>query len=102
MPSIAQTRTALIKRILEGEGEASRAQRRAEFDNTPLGVPVDTLIDKVATLPYLVSDEDIVAAKEGGLNEDQIFEMVVCAAIGEASRQYDRALMSLKAATKRD
>ena len=33
--------------------------------------------------------------KESGLSEDQIFELVVCAAIGQATRQYQSALGAL-------
>jgi alkylhydroperoxidase family enzyme len=58
-----------------------------------------TLIDKVATRAHTVTDEDIVAARASGLSEDQIFELVVCAAIGQATRQYDTALAVLVVAT---
>jgi alkylhydroperoxidase family enzyme len=59
------------------------------------------LIDKVAKRAYTVTDEDIAAARASGLSEDQIFEIVVCAAVGQATRQYDAALAALKAATER-
>ena len=36
--------------------------------------------------------------KESGLTEDQIFELVVCAAVGQATRQYESALEALAAA----
>ncbi len=49
-----------------------------------------------------VTDEDIAAAKVSGLSEDQVFEMVVCAAIGQATRQYDTALAALEVATRRE
>src|SRR5262249_18184702 len=100
MANITQARKALVRRILEGEGKASRAQRRAAFDNTGLGRPLSTLIDKVTKHAYQVTDEDIAAARASGLSEDQIFEMVVCAAIGQAGRQHDKALAALAAATK--
>src|SRR6516165_3677963 len=90
---ITQARKALVTRILEGDGKASRAQRRAAFNNVGLAKPLNTLIDKV-------TNEDIAAARASGLSEDQIFEMVVCAAIGQASRQYDKALGALEAATE--
>ena len=44
-------------------------------------------------------DEDIVATRASGLSEDQIFELVVCAAIGQAARQYDIALVALDTAS---
>jgi hypothetical protein len=36
MSDIKQARNALIARLLEGDGRASRAQRRAAFDNAGL------------------------------------------------------------------
>jgi len=102
MPDIGQARKALTKRILEGAGKASLSERRAAFDNSGLAESPGALVDKVARHPYSVTDEDIAAARDSGLSEDQIFEIVVCAAIGEATRQYDTALAALEAATGMD
>jgi hypothetical protein len=101
MSDITPARKALVTRILEEDGMASHAQRRAAFDNAGLAEPLRTLIDKVAKCAYTVTDEDIAAVTASGLSEDQIFEIVVCAAIGQATRQYDTALDALEAATKR-
>jgi hypothetical protein len=102
MADIKQARRALVTRILEGEGKASHAQRRAAFDNAGHTDPLSTLIDKVARYAHKITDQDIVAARTSGLSEDQIFEIVVCAAIGQATRQYDAALAALKAATEKE
>lgn len=102
MSDIRQARKAVIARILEGDGRASRAQRRAAFDNTGLAKPVSNLIDKVARNAHTITDEDIAAARATGLSEDQIFEIVVCAAIGQATRQYDAALAALETATGKE
>jgi len=99
MSNITQARKALVGRILEGSGYASRTQRSAAFNNAGLAAPVSTLIDKVAKCSYKVMDEDIAGAKAAGLSEDQIFELVVCAAAGQAARQYDAALAALMAAS---
>ena len=100
MSDITRARKAVVARILEGDGRASHAQRRAAFDNAGLDAPLNTLIDKVAKRAYMVTDEDIAAVRASGLTEDQIFEIVVCAAIGQATRQYDTALAALKAVTE--
>jgi len=102
MSDISQAREAVVARILEGDGKASPAQRRAAFNNTGLGEPLRKLIDKVARHAYRVTDEDIDGARASGLSEDQIFEIVVCAAIGQATRQYDTALAALEAATRKE
>ena len=99
MSDITLARKALVARIVEGDGRASGAQRRAAFDNAGLAEPLRALIDKVARHAYKVTDQDIAAARAAGLSEDQIFEIVVCAAIGQASRQLDSALAALGAAT---
>ena len=98
MAQIGQARTALVRRILDGDGRASTLERKTAFNNNVLGGPMALLVDKVARHAYQVTDEDITSAKMSGLSEDQVFEMVVCAAIGQATRQYDAALMALEAA----
>jgi len=102
MSDIRQTRKALATRILEGVGNASPSERRSAFNNSDLAEPVGTLVDKTARHAYKVTDEDVAAAKKSGLSEDQIFEIVVCAAIGQATRQYDTALAALEAATGKE
>lgn len=91
-----------INRILQGDGKASIPQRHAAFNNAGLSKPLSILIDKVARFSYKVTDDDIKAAKETGLTEDQIFELVICAATGQASRQYDAGMTALDAAIKKE
>lgn len=86
---------AVVSRLLEGKGIASYAQRRAAFDNTGLDEPLGALIDKVSNCAYKISDEDIDKVKKSGVTEDQIFELVICAAVGQATRQYDHTLKVL-------
>jgi hypothetical protein len=96
-----KTRTAhraVVIRVLEGDGRASHAARRAAFENAGLGEPLRTLIDKVARQPTRVTDEDIAAVLAAGESEDQIFELVVCAALGAATWQYESALHALEEA----
>jgi alkylhydroperoxidase family enzyme len=100
MANIRQARQAVIARILEGEGTTSRAQRRGAFDDAALPEPLGSLVEKVAKHAHDVTDDDIAAVRASGLSEDQIFEIVVCAAVGQATRQYELALAALDAATK--
>src|SRR5438477_11186357 len=86
---------ALVSRVLEGDGRASRAERRAAFDNATLTEPIHGLVSKVAKHPTQITDDDVAAVKAAGLSEDQIFELVVCAALGQATRQYRHGLAAL-------
>jgi len=98
MSDIKEARKALISRVLEGNAKASPSERRAAFNNTGLAEPLSTLVDKVATQAHRVTDEDIAGARGSGLSENQIFEIVICAAIGAATRQHDIALAALETA----
>ena len=100
MVEIAQLHRELVARVLEGKTAAAPELRRAAFDNADLSEPIRTLIEKVAMHAYRVTDEDVVAVGAAGLSEDQIFEIVVCAAIGQASRQYANALAALTSAVE--
>jgi hypothetical protein len=91
-----------VARILEGDGEASRAQRRAAFDQEGVPEPLRTLIERVAGGAHRITDGDIAAVRSAGLREDEIFELVICAAVGQASRQHDAALAALEAGTRRN
>jgi hypothetical protein len=99
MSDISGWRKALVTRILEGDGQASREQRRAAFDNTGLPGPLGSLVAKVAKGARTIRDEDIASARASGSSEDQIFEIVISAAVGEGSRQYDAALAALATAS---
>ena len=99
MTDIAQLHRELVNRVLDTDAQAPRELRRAAFDNAGLDEPVRTLIEKVAKRSYQVTDEDAAAVRAAGLNEDQIFEIMVCGAVGAADRQYKSALAALAEAT---
>jgi hypothetical protein len=78
----------------------SGAQRRAAFDHAGLTGPVAILVEKVSTRAHDITDEDFAAARTSGLRDDELFEIVVCAAVGEATRQLESALAALRAASR--
>ena len=102
MSAFTELQKSLVNRILEGGGKAPISVRRAAFNNSGLSKPLELLVDKVAMHANTVTDDDIDAAKRSGLSEDHIFEIMVCAAIGQATRQYDAALASLETAIGKD
>jgi hypothetical protein len=86
---------ALQNRILHGEGRAPAELRARAFGDDGLPPPLDALIGKVATRPTQVTEADFAAAKAAGYSEDQLFELVVCAAVGQSARLYDAGLAAL-------
>ena len=102
MPEDDKKRAAhrvLVDRILRGPGQASAEQRARAFGNDGLSPPLDALIGKVASRPAQVTEADFAAAQAAGFTEDQLFELVVCAAVGRSARMYDAGLAALAEAT---
>lgn len=89
---------SLVDRILEGDGKAPREQRHAAFDNVG-PESLRGLVSKVVTTPTRITEEDFAAAKASGCSEDQLFELVICAAVGQSTRQYEGGLAALDEAT---
>ena len=90
---------ALVDRVLNGEGRASAEQRARAFAGDGLPPPLDALIGNVADRPAQVTAEDLAAAKASGCTEDQLFELVICAAVGQSARLYEAGLAALAEAT---
>ena len=86
---------ALEKRILYGEGKASPEQRLRAFGNAGLSGPLGGLLGKVAARPAQVTDADFAAARVADFSEDELFELVICAAVGQSARLYDTGLAAL-------
>jgi hypothetical protein len=99
MTEVARLYRELVARVRDGEAHAPRALRRAAFDNADLDEPTRTLVEEVAVRSYAVTDEDVAAVRACGFSEDQIFELMVCAAVGAADRQYNSAMAALAEAT---
>lgn len=100
MSNIVAARKALIARILDGQAQSSPEQRRAAFANAGLQGPLAALVTKVASAAHKLTDDDVAQARAAGFSEDQLFELMVCAAVGQATRQHDAALAALAAAVK--
>jgi hypothetical protein len=83
---------ALVDRILTGPGCTAADLRSRAFAGAGLQPSVNPLLDKVVTDPTQITDDDFAAT---GLADDQLFELVVCAAVGRSTRMYESALAAL-------
>lgn len=91
-------RKRVVERVLHARGVASGDARRAAFDARGSVATAGPLVDKVARNAWKVTDEDVAAARRAGHSDDELFEIVVCAAVGQATRQLDHALAMLAGA----
>jgi alkylhydroperoxidase family enzyme len=88
-------REAVVQRALEGPGHATPDARGAAFHNREVAAGAAALVDTVARHAWKVTDAHVAVARAAGLSEDEIFELTVCAALGQATRQLTAALTAL-------
>jgi hypothetical protein len=91
-------RAAVVATVLKGPGVSSAAARQAAFDNRGVDARAAALVDKVSRRAWTVADDDVAAVKAAGVSEDEIFELTVAAALGQATRQLQAALAAVDAA----
>jgi hypothetical protein len=90
----APLRDRVLRSVLDGKGETDSAIRHAAANGQ--GVPADLqeLVDKVHRHAYKVTDEDI-ARLQPRYSDDQLFEIIVSAALGASQRRLDAGLQAL-------
>ena len=89
----ASLRDRVLHDVIEGAGESDPAVRRAAANGSEVPADLQPLVDKIHRHAYKVTDEDI-ARLQAKYGDDQMFEIVVSAALG-ASR--NRLLAGLEA-----
>lgn len=85
----------LVHRLVHGSGTASAEQRSRAFEGSTLPEPLQVLLDKTARRSDQLTDADFDRAAQAGSTDDQLFELVICAAVGHSTRQYDAGLAAL-------
>jgi len=96
--AVNRLRRALVSRAVDGPGAATAEARRHAFDNRGVDLAERALVDKVARTAWKVTDADVAAVTAAGRSDDEIFELAVCAALGQSTRQFESALAALDAA----
>ena len=89
----ASLRDSVFDRVLNGPGVSDPKIRTAAAVGAGVGADLQPLVQKIHRHAYKVTDEDVARA-QAKYGDDQMFEIVVSAALG-ASRQ--RLLAGLKA-----
>jgi alkylhydroperoxidase family enzyme len=90
----AALRAALEDAVLRGPGQTDAALRQAAAEAGEVPEELRAVLDKVRRHAYKVTDEDL-AALRARWSQDQIFELVVAAAVGDARRRLEALLAAL-------
>lgn len=93
----AELRDRVVRLVLQGDGDSNAAIRSAAADGR--GVPTDlqSLVDKIHQHAYTVTDDD-VARLQAKYGDDQMFEIIVSAALGASRKRLMAGLAALEEA----
>jgi alkylhydroperoxidase family enzyme len=87
---------ALRAAVFEGPGVTQPAARFAAARGEAFDEPMVSYLSKVRDASYRVIDEDVAALRAAGHSEEEIFELTVAVALGEALRGLDAGLDALR------
>ncbi|HET8647808.1 MAG TPA: hypothetical protein VFO85_20080 [Vicinamibacteria bacterium] len=90
-------RQALEDSVLRGPGHAPPALRQQVADATSAPEHLRALVDTIERHAYQVTDEDIAALRRRH-SDDELFEIVVAAALGAARRRLQAGLRAIEEA----
>ena len=90
----ATLRNNVIKRVLDGAGVAAPSQRRVAFEGKGAAPELQALIDKVEAHAYKVTDDDL-RQLQAKYSDDELFEIIVSAALGASERRLLAGLEAL-------
>jgi predicted RNA polymerase sigma factor len=91
----AALRARVLQTVLDGPGEADQAIRHAAADGRGVPAELQPLVDKIHAHAYKVTDDDF-AELRAKYSEDQLFEIIVSAALGASRRRLDAGLEALR------
>ena len=93
----ASLRDRVLERVLSGPGAAAPALRRAAAEGAGLPGDLQALVNSIERHAYRVTDEDLTRLRVS-YDDDQLFEIVVSAALGASRRRLAAGLAALEGA----
>jgi hypothetical protein len=93
----AALRDAVVETVLNSPGQSDPAVRRAAFDDGAVPADLQTLIQKIHRHAYKVTDDDVARA-QAAYGDDQMFEIIVSAALGASHQRLAAGLAALEGA----
>lgn len=90
-----ELRDRVLRSVLDGPGATEPSLRHAAADGRGVPAELEDLVDKVHRHAYKVTDEDM-ARLQGSYSDDQLFDIVVSAALGASQRRLVAGLDALR------
>ena len=93
----AALRDRALDRVLHGPGESDPALRQAAAEDRGLPADLQALVDKIHRHAYKVTDQE-VARLQAARGDDEMFELIVSAAMGASWQRLRAGLAALEGA----
>jgi hypothetical protein len=90
----AHLRDRVVESVIRGAGQSDPALRRAAADGIAAPPELQSLIDKIHRHAYKVTDDDVARLREK-YPDDQLFEIIVSAALGASLSRLNAGLQAL-------
>jgi hypothetical protein len=91
----AALRDRALQSVLDGPAHSDASLRNAAARNEGLPPDLQALVAKVHAHAYRVTDEDVASAQKV-YGDDQLFEIIVSAAMGASKQRLDAGLRALE------
>ena len=93
----ASLRDRALRSVFDGPGESDPAVRHAAAEGMGVPTELQPLVDKIHRHAYRVTDDDL-ARLRATYSDDQLFEIVVSAALGASRKRLFAGLSALEKA----
>jgi hypothetical protein len=96
----ATLRDQALERVLTGPGHTEPSLRQAAANGSGLPADLQPLVEKIHAHAYRVTDAE-VSRLRASHDDDELFEVIVSAALGASRKRLLAGLRALEAATGR-
>jgi len=95
----AKLRDEILDQVLGGPAQTEPPLRKAAANGNGLPADLQRLVEKIQAHAYKVTDSDI-ARLRSSRSDDELFEVIVSAALGASSKRLFAGLRALEDATE--
>ena len=90
----------LVDSVIGGPGHALPEVRRAAFEGNSEALPetLRSYVTKIEKHAYKIVDRDIENLRAAGYDDDQIFEITICTAVGAGFERLQRGWAAIEEA----
>jgi alkylhydroperoxidase family enzyme len=87
---------SIVQGACERPGKLAAETRRALVEGAALPGAAGDLVERIRHAAHTVTDAEVEAARSGGCDDDQLYELTVATALGQSRQRLGAVLRALK------